>query len=140
MNKKALGMEMFNVLIAAAVIATAFFIFYSWYGSAQAPAIDRIDVKSADLEQGSVLLNLLNHPVENGWTVADFVVSNNPQTARLVDDFMKKSYGSVIAYKLLYDGTVIADTIEQPLFSFEQSALIPVPGSNPKNIILRFGV
>lgn len=140
MNKKALGMEMFNVLIAAAVIATAFFIFYSWYGSAEAPAMDRIDVKSADLEHSNVLLNLLNHPVEDGWTVADFVVSNNPRTASIIDDFMKKSYGSAIAYRLLYDGDVIADTFEQPLFPLEQSVLVPVPGSAPKNIILRFGV
>ena len=140
MNKKALGMEMFNVLIAVAVIATVFFIFYTWYGAEGGAAIDKINEQSSDLEQNHALLNLLNTPAGTDTTIADFIVTNNPKTASVIDATMKKVHGSIISYRLVYDGNVIAETPVQPISPTEQTAPLPTPFSTPKNIILRFGI
>jgi hypothetical protein len=139
MNKRG-QMEMFNVLIAAAVIATVFFIFYTWYGVAGGAAIDKINEQSSDLAQNHALLNLLNTPAGIDATISDFIVTNNPKTASVIDATMKKVHGSIISYRLVYDGNVIAETPVQPLSPTEQSAVLPTPFSTPKNIVLRFGI
>ncbi|MBW2986642.1 hypothetical protein KY333_04700, partial [Candidatus Woesearchaeota archaeon] len=96
--------------------------------------------QSTDLEQNHALLNLLNTPAGSNLTIADFIVTNNPKTAAVIDNTMKKVHGSIISYRLIYDGNVIAETNVQPISPVEQTAVLSTPFSTPKNIVLRFGI
>ena len=139
MNKKALGMEMFNVFIAAAVIASAFFIFYTWYGYAGNTMVAKVDAKTADIQHDYALINLLNTP-EQDLTIADLIVTNNPKADAAIAQTMQKVYGPGTKYRFVYDGNIISETAVQPASPTEQYAVLPTPGDAPKNIILRFGV
>lgn len=139
MNKKALGMEMFNLLIAAAVIASAFFIFYTWYGVSGNEAVARIDAESTDIQKDSVLISLLNTPFA-GLNVADLLATQDPRAKFAIEQTLQKVFGPGMKYRLVFDGSIVSGTAAQPISPVEQYAVLPVPDGSPKNVILRFGI
>jgi hypothetical protein len=141
MNKKAaLGMEIFVFLIATAIIATAFFLFYLYYGYS-AKGIDfKIDDKTADFNENHVLISLLETPVGNGLTIADQIVTNNPDAIQRIGNILGTTYGPKLKYVLTFDGNLVAKTSEQPDSPITQEVLVPVPFKKPAKIIMEFGI
>lgn len=141
MNKKAaLGMEIFVFLIATAIIATAFFLFYLYYGYS-AKGIDfKIDDKTADFNKNHVLISLLETSVEGGLTIADQIVTDNPAAIANIEKTLRSVYGPSLKYELTFDGNLVAKTSEQPKSPIIQEAFVPIPFKKPAKIIMEFGI
>lgn len=141
MNKKAaLGMEIFVFLIATAIIATAFFLFYLYYGYS-AKGIDfKIDDKTADFNENHVLISLLETPVGAGLTIADQIVTDNSAAITNIDKTLLSIYGPALKYKIIFDGNLVVKTSEQPDSPITQEVLVPVPFKKPAKIIMEFGI
>lgn len=140
MNKKAFALSVFLTLIAVAVIASSFFIFYMWYGFSENRINFKIDDKAADFKESQVLISLLNTYYKDK-TIADLIVTNDPNLQLAVDTTLRSIYGPNIRYKLIYDVNVIAQTPVLPKLPISQTVYIPVLGPpQPTRIILEFGI
>lgn len=141
MNKKAaLGMEILVFLIAVAIIATAFFIFYLYYGSHPKVVEFKVNEKTADFKENHVLISLLETPVGNGLTVADQIVTDNPAVMQNIGNILHSIYGPKIRYILTFDGNLVAKTSESPKSQITQEVIVPVPFKKPVKIIMEFGI
>ncbi len=138
MNKKAF-IEAFSVLIAVAIIATAFFIFYTWYGFSEKGISFKINEKTADFKDSNALITLLSTPVGN-MTIADLIVTGNSDAILAIEHTLRSTYGSLLKYKITMGGNIVAETSQLPQLSTKQETIIPVPFKKPAKIIMEFGI
>lgn len=140
MHKKAM-MEVFTVLIAAAVIATAFLIFYAYYGVSEKNIGGKITEKTADFKENHALVSLLNTPVDDRRTIADLIATGKTaEAANEIKQALQSVYGPDIKYVLEMDGTAIAETIESPRLPVAQEIIMPVPLKKPVKLVLELGI
>ena len=141
MHKKAFAMEVFNVLIAAAVIATAFLIFYTYYGVSEKNIGGKITEKTSDFKENHALISLLNTPVGDRSTIADLIAAGKTaEAAQEIKLALQSVYSLEIKYALKIDGAAIAETSESPRLPVTQEVILPVPLKKPAKIILELGI
>ncbi len=140
MKKKAM-MEAFNVLIAIAVIATAFLIFYAWYAALPKELAGTIAERTADIKDSGTLVRLLSTPVEGQQTIADLIVVRKTEEAALgIKSTLSALYGPNILYVLKLDGRIIAKTDVLPENPLSQEAFLPGLDHEVLKISLEFGI
>lgn len=138
MNKKAF-IEAFTVLISVAIIATAFFGFYTWYGFSEKAISVKINEKTADLKDSNALITLLSTPVGN-MTIADLIVTGNSDAILAIENTLRSTYGPLLKYEITMDGSLVANTSQLPQLPITQETIIPIPFKKPAKIIMEFGI
>lgn len=140
MNKKAY-MESLNILIAVAVIATAFLILYVWYSTVPKEIGGKIAECTADLKDSNTLIRLLNTPVGSQETIADLIISRKTEAAALsIKSTLSALYGPKILYVFKVDGAVIAETGSSPGNPLIQEVFLPGLSYNLIKVRLEFGI